>query len=71
MKTKISASGLVLRTAEQPLRRTKKNDITSSSDECADSSHHPAVLVFITEIRRNDAENKGADVWRYLVTYER
>jgi len=50
------------------MRRTKKHDVTSSSNECADSSHDAAVLVFITEVGRNDAENEGAGVRRHLVT---
>jgi hypothetical protein len=53
------------------MRRTKKHGIPSSSDECTNGSHHATVLVFITEVGRNDAKNEGADVWRDLVQYER
>jgi hypothetical protein len=67
MNTKNSASGIILRTAGVVMRLTQKDGVTSSSDKCADSSHHAAVLVFITEVGRNDAENEGAGVWRHLV----
>ena len=50
------------------MRRTKKHGVTGHRDECADSSHHATVLVLITEVGRNDAENEGAGVWRHLVT---
>jgi hypothetical protein len=53
------------------MRHTEKHGVPSSSDECADSGHHTAVLVFITEVGGNDAKNEGADVWWDLVQYER
>lgn len=52
----------------QAIRRTKKHDITSSTDECAHNSHHSAVLVLITEIGSNDAKNERASIRRHLVT---
>ena len=50
------------------MRRTKKDSVTSSRDESTDSGHYTAVLVFITEVGRNDVENDGAGVWWHLVT---
>jgi hypothetical protein len=49
------------------MRLTQKDGVTSSSDECTDSSHHAAVLVFITEVGRNNAKNEGAGGWRHLI----
>ena len=50
------------------MRRTEKDSVTSSSDECADSSHHTAVLILITEVGSNGTKNEGAEVRRHLVT---
>ena len=50
------------------MRRTKRDSVTSNRDDSTDSGHYTAVLVFITEVGRNDVENEGADVRRHLVT---
>ena len=50
------------------MKRTKKEGKTSSGDKCAGSSHHTAVLVFITEIGSNDAEDERAGIRWHLVT---
>jgi hypothetical protein len=64
---KNSDSSIILGTAGVVMRLTQKDDVTSSSDECVDSRHHAAVLVFITEVSRNDAKNEGAGIWWHLV----
>jgi hypothetical protein len=47
--------------------RTEEDGVTCRGEKCAERSHQPAALVLIAEVGRNDAENEGACVRRYLV----